>query len=35
MDPLPKHPWERVGTDPLELIGKYYIVLADYYSCYP
>ena len=33
--PLPKHPWERVGTDLFELHGKHYIVIADYYSRYP
>ena len=32
--PLPKHPWERVGTDLFELHGKHYIVIADYYSRY-
>ena len=33
--PLPKHPWERVGTDLFELQGKHYIVIADYNSRYP
>ena len=33
--PLPKRPWERVGTDLFELQGKNYIVIADYYSRYP
>ena len=33
--PLPKHPWERVGTDLFELNGKQYILIADYYSRYP
>ena len=32
---LPKHPWERVGTDLFELNGKQYILIADYYSRYP
>ena len=33
--PLPKHPWERVGTDLFKLNRKHYIVLADYYSRCP
>ena len=33
--PLPKHPWERVGTDLFELNGKHYVVIADYYCRYP
>ena len=34
--PMPKHPWERVGTDLFELATwEYYIVIGDYYSRYP
>ena len=32
---LPKHPWERIATDLFELNKQPYLLLVDYYSCYP
>ena len=32
---LPKHPWERIATDLFELNKQPYLLLVDYYFCYP
>ena len=32
---LPKHPWERIATDPFELNKQTYILFVDYHSRYP
>ena len=34
MIPLPKGPWEMVGSDIFQLKGKKYILIVDYYSKY-
>ena len=34
MIPLPKGPWEMVGSDIFQLNGKKYILIVDYYSKY-
>ncbi len=33
--PLPKYPWQVVATDLFELHGVHYLLIADYFSCYP
>ncbi|UYV83522.1 K02A2.6-like [Cordylochernes scorpioides] len=32
---FPSRPWEKVGIDHLYLKGKYYLLIADYYSRFP
>ncbi|UYV84093.1 K02A2.6-like [Cordylochernes scorpioides] len=32
---FPSRPWEKVGIDHFYLKGKYYLVIADYYSRFP
>ncbi|GBN79820.1 hypothetical protein AVEN_162546-1 [Araneus ventricosus] len=29
---FPERPWQRVGVDLLKLKGKWYVIVADYYS---
>ena len=33
--PTATRPWFKLGSDIFEVIGKYYIVVADYYSRFP
>ncbi|XP_065902585.1 uncharacterized protein [Dysidea avara] len=33
--PLPKHPWERVAADVLQLNSSTYLLVVDYFSRYP
>ena len=34
MIPIPKGPWEMLGTDIFQLSGKKYLLVVDYYSKY-
>ena len=33
--PMPKHPWQQVGSDLFKMDGKNYILIVDYYSRFP
>ena len=32
---LPDCPWQVVGTDLFEIKGTHYLIIVDYFSCYP
>ena len=32
---LPERPWQHVGSDLLEIEGKRYLLIVDYYSRFP
>ncbi|XP_062505775.1 uncharacterized protein K02A2.6-like [Corticium candelabrum] len=33
--PMPKRPWQQVGSDLFEMDGEHYILIVDYYSRFP
>lgn len=33
--PMPNCPWQRVGIDLFELSRRHYVLIVDYYSCFP